>query len=216
MTYPEQKALIHTICEEIYQTRRLTGIECLSSRLLDALRRVDRRLFIPDEMVRHAYENRPLGIGYGQTISQPYIVALMTALLDLNPGDKVLEIGTGCGYQSAILAELCKHLHSIEVVQPLLAQAQHRLQQMGYKNIDFHHGDGYHGWPSSAPFDAILVAAAADTLPPPLLEQLNCGGKLVAPLGRYPQSLTLISKDNDGVVEERKVLDVVFVPFVRT
>jgi len=147
------------------------------------MHKVPRHRFVPADMEPYAYANRPLPIGNGQTISQPFIVALMTDLLDLKPGDKVLEIGTGCGYQAAVLGELAREVYTIEIVEPLAQESAARLAALGYRNISARSGDGYNGWPAHAPFDAIIVTAGAAAVPPALIEQLKPGGKLVIPVG---------------------------------
>lgn len=186
----------------------------LDPRVLDAMRRVPRHEFVPPEQRRAAYRNRPLPIGEGQTISQPYIVALMTHLLRLDPGDKVLEIGTGCGYQAAVLAELAGDVFSIEIVEPLARTAADTLQRLG-KRVTTRVGDGYKGWPEAAPFDAIIVTAAPDHIPPALIEQLKPGGRLVIPVGTLNQSLTVVTKNSDGTTFHDDIVPVRFVPLTR-
>jgi protein-L-isoaspartate(D-aspartate) O-methyltransferase len=182
-----------------------------------ALARVPRHLFVPFAQVPYAYENRPLPIGHGQTISQPYIVAIMTEVLRLGKQDRVLEIGTGSGYQAAVLAELVRSVYTIEIVEPLAAEARERLGRLGYRNVEVRTGDGYKGWPERAPFDAIMVTAGADEVPQPLLQQLKPGGRMVIPVGPAGgiQSLTLIEKQADGSIRSRQILPVRFVPFTR-
>ncbi len=184
--------------------------------VLDAMRNVRRHLFVPENQVRHAYEDRPLSIGHGQTISQPYIVALMTELAQPKPDHKVLEIGSGSGYQAAVLAEIVDHVYTIEIVEPLSRWATERLQLAGYTNATVKHADGYHGWPEHAPFDAIVVTAAAPHIPPPLIEQLKDGGRMVIPVGsRFrTQQLVLVEKQGDRITT-RNMLPVRFVPFTR-
>jgi protein-L-isoaspartate(D-aspartate) O-methyltransferase len=159
-----------------------------------------------------AYEDHPLPIGHGQTISQPYIVALMTQLARPKPTDRALEIGTGCGYQSAVLAELVKEVYSIEIVEPLAQQAKQLLADLGYRNVHVRVGDGFQGWPERAPFDVILVAAAPAEIPPPLLEQLAISGRLVIPVGMHAQELKLVQKLPEDGLREMIVADVRFVP----
>ncbi len=197
--------------------RRETGRERLNERVLAAMNKVPRHRFVPADMEPHAYENRPLPIGNGQTISQPFIVALMTDLLDLKPADKVLEIGTGCGYQAAVLGELAREVYTIEIVAPLAEDAAARLAALGYRNVNARSGDGYQGWPEHAPFDAIIVTAAAPAVPPALIEQLKPGGRLVIPVGAQwsGQQLLVIEKDADGKTTTRDVLAVRFVPLTR-
>ena len=189
----------------------------LDPQVADALRRVPRHRFVPDGQVEQAYQNRPLPIGYGQTISQPYIVALMTELLRLRKEDRVLEVGTGSGYQAAVLAVLAGKVYTIEIVQPLAAEAKERLGRLGYANVEVRAGDGYAGWPEAAPFDAIMVTAGAPHVPPALVEQLKPGGRMVIPVGPAGavQSLTLVEKSTDGAVRQREVIPVRFVPLTR-
>ncbi len=185
--------------------------------VLRAMREVPRHLFVPDEASRFAYENRPLPIGHEQTISQPYIVALMTDLLKPRPGDNVLEVGTGSGYQAAILSRLAAQVHSIEIVEPLATRARARLGALGYANVEVRTGDGYAGWPERAPFDRIIVTAGADHVPGPLLGQLRAGGRMVIPLGGKPDTLelTVVEKDSKGRIRKRALLPVRFVPLTR-
>ncbi|MDW8343009.1 MAG: protein-L-isoaspartate(D-aspartate) O-methyltransferase [Verrucomicrobiae bacterium] len=183
--------------------------------VLQAMRRVPRHEFVPDGWRHAAYADRPLPIGHGQTISQPYIVALMTELIRPRPGMRVFEIGTGSGYQAAVLAEITPHVFTIEIIQPLATSAQQRLERLGYRTVAVKFGDGYFGWPEHAPFDGIIVTAAADHVPPPLIEQLKPGGRMVIPLGSpfQQQWLVLVEKDEAGTVRSRNVLPVAFVPF---
>ncbi len=184
--------------------------------VLKAMRAAPRHLFLPSDMVPYAYSDRPLPIGEGQTISQPYIVAYMTELLELDRNHKVLEIGTGSGYQAAVLALLVKQVYSIEIVRSLGEQATRRLPQLGYKNVEVRIGNGYQGWPEQAPFDRIIVTAAPPQLPKALLEQLKPGGRLVAPVGStvLGQDLVVVDKSASGKITTRKVLPVAFVPMV--
>ncbi len=179
--------------------------------VIGAMVRVPRERFVPLEQQRSAYDDRPLPIGYRQTISQPYIVAYMTDALRLDPGDRVLEIGTGSGYQAAVLAELAAKVYSIEIVPALAERARDTLTALGYANVDVRLGDGYAGWPDEAPFDAIIVTAAPDHVPQPLIEQLAPGGRMIIPVGQDRQSLTLITRTAEGVTQER-MLRVLFVP----
>ncbi|QDV41686.1 Protein-L-isoaspartate O-methyltransferase [Stieleria neptunia] len=192
--------------------RQLAGRGINNERVLDAIRRAPRHQFVPKRLQDRTYDDSPLPIGNGQTISQPYIVGLMTELVDLQADDRVLDVGTGSGYQAAVLAELVDQVDSIEIVETLAKDADQRLKSLGYKNVRVHHGDGYAGWPSGAPFDAIVVAAAPDHVPPALIDQLAPGGKLVIPVGDRLQSLMLIEKRSDGEVVRRKVAPVMFVP----
>lgn len=184
---------------------------------LDALRSVERHKMVPEGYVRYAYEDTPLPIGNGQTISQPFIVAYMTQAIDPKPGMKVLEIGTGSGYQAAVLAEIVDEVYTIETVEPLAEQAREKLGEMGYENIHFRVGDGYHGWEEHAPFDAIIVTAAPESIPPRLVEQLKTGGKMVIPVGKTSDSqlLQLVEKQKNGKLKTRNLLPVRFVPFTR-
>ena len=190
---------------------RLRGIH--NEAVLDAMSRVPRHQFVPTSQERAAYEDRPLPIGHGQTISQPYIVAFMTEAAEISPEDVVLEIGTGSGYQAAILAELAKEVYTIEIVPELAERASRTLAELGYDNVFVKQGDGYIGWEEHAPYDAILVTAAPDHIPEPLIEQLVTDGKLVIPVGTWFQELLVLEKTADGLVEERS-LPVRFVPLV--
>ncbi|MFO7898397.1 MAG: protein-L-isoaspartate(D-aspartate) O-methyltransferase [Planctomycetota bacterium] len=185
--------------------------------VLDAMRTVPRHAFVPARQRPNAYQDSPLGIGYGQTISQPYIVACMTELLDLEPGDKVLEIGTGSGYQAAVLAQLTPNMYTIEIIEALADRAAGTLKAQGYKTVRTKHADGYHGWPEHAPYDAIIVTCAAGHIPPPLWKQLKPGGRLVAPIGGpyQAQRLILAEKTEDGRRRTRSVMAVRFVPLTR-
>jgi len=207
--------------EEIAAMARETGAETgrprFSEAVMAAMRKVPRHRFVPAPQQGAAYANRPLQIGEGQTISQPYIVALMTDLLDPKPGDTVLEIGTGSGYQAAVLAELVARVYTIEIIAPLGKRAAQLLGELGYRNVSVRVGDGYKGWPEAAPFDSIIVTAAAAEPPKPLLTQLKPGGRMVIPLGLPGgvQELVLIEKLPDGSVSTRRTLPVRFVPFTR-
>mgnify|MGYP002620089521 CR=1 FL=1 len=184
---------------------------------LRAMRSVLRHEFVPEQLRAQAYADRPLPIGHGQTISQPYIVALMTELLDVDEDAVVLEIGAGSGYQAAVLAEIVKKVYTIEIIEPLGRQAIERFERLGYDNVETSIGDGYHGWEEHAPFDAIIVTAAASHIPPPLVEQLKPGGRMVIPVGPplATQHLMIVEKDEDGVVSQRSVMPVRFVPLTR-
>ena len=185
-----------------------------SEPVLDALRHVPRHEFVPAPRRAAAYDDTPLPIGYGQTISQPYIVALMTELLDVQPGDRILEIGTGSGYQAAILNDLTPYVCTIEIVEPLHETAEQRFAKLGYTTIRSRLGDGYDGWPAYAPFDAIIVTCAAGHVPPPLWQQLKPGGRMVIPIGGIyeTQRLLILEKQPDGSRRSRSVLPVRFVP----
>ncbi len=192
--------------------RQLAARDITNPRVLEAMKRVPRHLFVPEPLQRAAYQDSPLPIGEGQTISQPYIVALMTQLVDPKPDQKALDVGTGSGYQAAVLSELVKDVFSIEIVESLANEARERLDDLGYENITVRHGDGYAGWQEEAPFDVIIVAAAPNRVPPPLINQLAPGGKLVIPVGDLAQTLVLIEKQPDGSVIRKNVAPVAFVP----
>jgi protein-L-isoaspartate(D-aspartate) O-methyltransferase len=182
------------------------------SKVLEAVEKVPRHRFIPEGQRGEAYADHPLPIGYGQTISQPYIVALMTSLLGIRPGARVLEIGTGSGYQAAVVSRIAGEVYTMEIVSPLGERARRTLSELGYDNVHVRIGDGYKGWPDRAPFDAILVTAAPPIVPEPLLVQLKVGGRLVLPVGDYFQNLTVFTKRRDGSFEKETVLPVRFVP----
>ncbi len=183
------------------------------SKVLDAMLKVKRHLFVPEGSEAFAYNDYPLSIGYGQTISQPYIVAYMTEAAGLKPTDRVLEIGTGSGYQAAVLAEIVKEVFSIEIIEPLAEEARTRLLRLGYTNVKVKWGDGYKGWPEYAPFDAIIVTAAPPAIPEELVKQLKTGGRMVVPIGSIFQELYLITRTGEGF-ERRALLPVRFVPMV--
>ena len=191
-----------------------SGRTAFSPKVIEALARVPRHEFVSRALASQAYDNRPLPIGHGQTISQPFIVAIMTDLLALNPGQTVLEIGTGSGYQAAILAAMGARVFSIEIIEPLAKEAAERLRRLGIKGVETKVGDGYHGWPERAPFDAIVVTAAAGHVPPPLIRQLKPGGRMVIPVGPsfLTQHLMLVEKRSDGSVLTRQLIPVAFVP----
>jgi protein-L-isoaspartate(D-aspartate) O-methyltransferase len=178
---------------------------------LEAMRSVPRHLFVPPEMARQAYDDHPLPIGHGQTISQPYIVAFMTEALDLEEDETVLEVGTGSGYQAAVLAKIAERVCTIEIVEPLAEESDRRLKELGYTNVEVRAGDGYEGWPEAAPFDAIIVTAAAPRIPEPLKEQLADGGRLIIPVGDTWQELVVLTREGDRF-QEKRVLPVRFVP----
>jgi protein-L-isoaspartate(D-aspartate) O-methyltransferase len=191
------------------------GRPALDDRVIAAMAKVPRHEFVPPEHRHAAYRNRPLPIGEGQTISQPYIVALMTDLLRLEGGEKVLEIGTGCGYQAAVLAEIAADVHTIEIVDRLADQAARTLKRLKYRNVHTRTGDGYGGWPEAAPFDAIIVTAAPDHIPPALVAQLKPGGRLVIPVGTLFQELMVVQKNADGSTFNEQIVPVRFVPLTR-
>lgn len=206
--------MIQAIVDDARRTRAYTGRDHIDPRVLAALQRVSREAFVPEASQAYAYENVPLPIGHDQTISQPFIVALMTDLLELDSGHRVLEIGTGSGYQAAVLAELVESVFTVEIIPALADSAAQRLAGLGYGNVRVRTGDGWHGWPEEAPFDAIIVTAVAETVPPRLFEQLGPSGRLVLPLGPWDgaQMLTVVSAGEDGEMQRRDVLPVQFVP----
>jgi len=206
--------MIREINVDVSITRFSTGKEAFDSRVMAAMRKVPRHEFVPRRVRGEAYENRPLAIGYGQTISQPYIVALMTDLLGVDDNDVVLEVGTGSGYQAAVLAELVKQVYSIEIIAPLGKQSAERLERLGYRNVSTRVGDGYYGWKAHAPFDGIIVTAAANHIPPPLIQQLKPGGRMIIPIGSwfFTQQLMQVDRTLDGHIKTRQILTVRFVP----
>ncbi len=210
----QREQLMTAIADLATETASETGRPAFSPAVMAALTKVPRHRFVPLDQVPYAYENRPLAIGHGQTISQPYIVALMTDLIDPLADQTVLEIGTGSGYQAAVLAELVAQVHSIEIIAPLAAEATARLKALGYANVQTRAGDGYYGWEEAGPFDAILVTAAASHVPPPLIRQLKPGGRMVIPVGAHfmAQYLLLVEKTGEGQVSTRQILPVSFVP----
>jgi len=212
-----RREMVSEIEHEVTLTSSSLRKASLEKQVVDALLKVPRHEFVPPDQRLYAYENRPLPIGYGQTISQPYIVAIMTDLLKLKPAHRVLEIGTGSGYQAAILAELVSDVYTIEIIGALAGQAKERFKRLGYEKIKTHFGDGYYGWESFAPFDAIVVTAAADHIPPPLIRQLKPGGRMIIPVGGKftVQQLVLIEKDQNNKITLRQILPVEFVPLTR-
>ncbi len=211
---PRIEKMLRDIEWEVELTKKHIGKDRLDPRVMEAMARVPRHEFVPEESRVYAYDNGPLPIGFGQTVSQPFIVALMTDLLEPGEEDVVLEVGTGSGYQTAVLAELVKKVYSIEIIAELAEKARERLQRLGYTNVEIKVGDGYFGWPEHAPFDGILVTAAAPEIPRPLIDQLKPGGRLVIPVGDpfgY-QMLKVVRKDEKGDIQIRDVLGVAFVP----
>jgi protein-L-isoaspartate(D-aspartate) O-methyltransferase len=211
-TAPPQDA--HAELRERMVARQIEARGVRDPRVLDAMRRVPRHLFVPPELQADAYIDGPLPIGHSQTISQPYIVAYMTEVLELTARHKVLEIGTGSGYQAAVLGACAREVYTIEIVAALAERAATTLRQLGYHNVHVRHGDGYDGWPEQAPFDAIMVTAAPDHVPEPLVAQLAVGGRMIIPVGKGDQELRLIRKTAAGVVE-RSTMPVRFVPLTR-
>lgn len=209
-----REGLVQQIEEHVRATRRYIDKQHLDPKVMEVMRTVPRHEFVPRSLRGNAYENRPLAIGHGQTISQPYIVALMTDLLEVTPADRVLEVGTGSGYQAAILAQLVQQVYSIEIIEPLAQEAKERLQRLGMGNIATRPGDGYYGWSEHGPYDAIIVTAAASHVPPPLIQQLKAGGRMVIPVGSgfQTQQLLLITKESGDRITTRQILPVVFVP----
>lgn len=212
----DQQRMIDDIEREFEFTQRMAGRGHLDPKVMKAMTEVPRDAFVPESMKHAAFNNGPLPIGHGQTISQPYIVALMTELLQLQPEDTILEIGTGSGYQTAILSRLCRQVYSVEVVPELSETARRAFDELGYDNIEVRVGNGYEGWPEHAPYDGIIVTAAATHVPSALIEQLKPGRRLVIPVGEpYSyQQLYLVEKDSQGEVHTTDVLGVAFVPLV--
>ena len=212
-----RRRMLRQIEQRMRDTAASTGRAALSPAVRRALGRVERHRFVPAEFAAQAYGDHPLPIGHGQTISQPFIVALMTELLQPQPTDVVLEVGTGSGYQAAVLAECVQRVHTIEIVAPLAERARALLSALGYRNDEVRTGDGYQGWPQAAPFDAIVVTAAPDHVPQPLIDQLKPGGRLVVPVGPQSagQDLLLITKGADGRTVSQRTLPVRFVPLTR-
>jgi len=201
-----------TRARETMVRRHFRGRDITDRKVLDVMGRIPRQRFVPAELAEQAYADRPLPIGHGQTISQPYIVALMTQLARPKAGSRALDVGTGSGYQAAVLGEICKEVYSIEILKPLADEARTRLKRLGYKNVTIRSGDGYRGWPEKAPFDVIIVAAAPDHVPKPLIDQLAPGGRLVIPVGETYQELVVIEKQQDGTARRTPVIPVMFVP----
>jgi protein-L-isoaspartate(D-aspartate) O-methyltransferase len=212
-----ERALMALTVANMAETSGASATRRLNPKVLQAMREVPRHLFVPPEVAPLAYRNSALPIGHEQTISQPYIVALMTHLLEVEPGHRVLEIGTGSGYQAALLSRFAGEVRTIEIVEPLAAEAAERLRRLGCRNVTVKAGDGYQGWPEHAPFDRIMVTAGAPHVPRPLLDQLKPGGRLVIPVsrGREGEMLKLVEKDRRGRVRSRDILPVRFVPLTR-
>ena len=213
----ERDMMVLTI-ENLAATAGPSSVRRLDPKVLQAMREVPRHLLVPEEVRSQAYQNIPLPIGYEQTISQPYIVALMTDLLETSSGDVVLEVGTGSGYQAAVLSRLVRQVHTIEIVEPLARRASEQLAELGYNNISVRAGDGYEGWPEHAPFDRIIVTAGADHVPKPLVAQLRPGGRMVIPVGKSWNRLDLmvVEKDRKGRIKTRRIIPVAFVPLTRS
>jgi len=211
-----QRRLFERIAQDAAETADWTGRAVFAERTMWAMARVPRHAFVSAGDRSFAYENRPLAIGHGQTISQPFIVALMTDLLDLEPSHHVLEIGTGCGYQAAVLAELAARVFTVETVPELAEAARHRLEGLGYGNVVTRCGDGFEGWPEHAPFDAIIVTAAPLAVPPALVGQLKTGGRLIVPIGRSSETQMLYRcvRHADETLDMQRILPVAFVPML--
>lgn len=212
------KQMLYEIKQDVEYTSSMTGVNKFKDEIMDVLKKVPRDAFIPEHLKYMAFDNNPLPIGHGQTISQPYIVALMTELLDIQANHIILEIGTGSGYQAAILAQLCQQVYTIELIPELSVSAKKRFEKLHYDNIEAFTGNGYTGHPEHGPYDGIIVTAAASHIPEPLITQLKPGGKLVIPIGlpSMNQELMLIEKDLDNKIQTRSILDVVFVPLIDT
>ena len=211
----QRQKMVSDIEDDVEITAKYINKESFNTSVLQAMNTVPRHEFVPAQLRDEAYENRPLPIGFGQTISQPYIVALMTALLQPEPDHRVLEIGTGSGYQAAVLSQLVAKVYSIEIIEQLGKSTKQLLTRLDYDNIETRIADGYNGWPKHAPFDSIIVTAAISHIPPPLVQQLKKGGRLLIPVGTrfQTQYLTLVEKGKQGKVTTRQLLPVIFVPF---
>lgn len=210
----ERAAMVRTIAMYDNEVRSATGHQGIAPRVLEVMGLVPRHEFVPEDVRNRAYADQPLPIGYGQTISQPLIVAIMTDLLHVEPSHVVLEIGTGSGYHAAVLAHLARQVYTIEIIPGLANRAVQQLQRLNYANVATRIGDGYYGWPEAAPFDGILVTAAASQIPPPLVQQLKAGGRMVIPIGApfALQHLVLVEVDSERRVTTRQLLPVAFVP----
>jgi protein-L-isoaspartate(D-aspartate) O-methyltransferase len=211
----ERRQMVKDITEMATNTASVTGIGKFASLVLEAMGEVPRHEFVPREKISTAYKNRPLQIGHRQTISQPFIVALMTELLNLKGTDRVLEVGTGSGYQAAVLSLLAAQVYSIEIIPELGEAAQNNLRRLGYANVQTKIGDGYLGWPAHAPFDGIIVTAAPDHIPPALIDQLKPNGRMVIPVGGFTQDLLVLTKRADGTTISETIVPVRFVPLTR-
>lgn len=211
----ERRQMVKDITEMATNTASVTGIGKFASLVLEAMGEVPRHEFVPHEKISAAYKNRPLQIGHRQTISQPFIVALMTELLNLKGTDRVLEVGTGSGYQAAVLSLLAAQVYSIEIIPELGEAAQNNLRRLGYANVQTKIGDGYLGWPAHAPFDGIIVTAAPDHIPPALIDQLKPNGRMVIPVGGFTQDLLVLTKRADGMTISETIVPVRFVPLTR-
>ena len=209
-----RRNLVEEIADEVRLTSEYLNKRELDKRVMDAIGRVPRHELVPKAVREQSYGNFPLPIGYGQTISQPYVVAVMTDMLEIRSGDRVLEVGTGSGYQAAVIAELGATVYTIEIIEELAASAKTNLARLGYHNVHIRHADGYYGWEEHAPYDAIIITAATSHIPPPLIEQLRPGGKMMLPLGGQfmTQHLVLVDKSADGEITTRQILPVRFVP----
>ena len=212
----QREDMIRTIEIKVEATRRYTGVSALDMTIIRALREVPRHEFVPPEMKGYAYDDCPISIGNGQTISQPYIVAIMTQLLSPQDDHMILDIGTGSGYQAAILSRIVKTVYGIEIIEELAIQARERFARLGYDNIELMIGDGNYGWPENGPYDGIVVAATSPIIPPDLVEQLVPGGIMIIPIGLpyMSQELVLVKKHLDGEIETSDILSVAFVPLV--
>lgn len=210
-----RQQMIDVIKDDVHTTEKAINKKSFNKVVMQAMNTVPRHEFVPAGLRSQAYENRPLPIGHGQTISQPYIVALMTDLLEPQPDQRILEIGTGSGYQAAVLAQLVAQVYSIEIIEALSESSTQLLSQLGYDNVKTRIADGYNGWPQHAPFDGIIVTAAISHIPPLLVQQLKKGGRMIIPVGTrfQTQYLTLVEKDLQGKVTTRQLLPVIFVPF---
>lgn len=210
-----RQQMVDVIKDDVHTTEKAINKKSFNKVVMQAMNTVPRHEFVPAGLRSQAYENRPLPIGHGQTISQPYIVALMTDLLEPQPDQRILEIGTGSGYQAAVLAQLVAQVYSIEIIEALGKSSTQLLGQLGYDNVKTRIADGYNGWPQHAPFDGIIVTAAISHIPPPLVQQLKKGGRMIIPVGTrfQTQYLTLVEKDLQGKVTTRQLLPVIFVPF---